>query len=371
MPADHITDQAIDAFASRTLSPDALVQFADHVATCDECRQRAALRRNLAAGRRALEDDLGVTDHVTEDDVHAYVDGRLDAADRDRVAAHFRDCPMCAAEVTDLEQFAASRVRRTIWTRPAYMRFSAAAALIVSIVIWKFWPAADVRSVVALRDQGAAVTLKDDGTLEAGAPLSTADAEVVRHALSSGTLAVSPVVRDLGGASGTLMGTSEPVAFALMAPVATGVLDDRPTFRWAPLSDASSYTVIVKPQAGGETVSSPPLEATAWTPEQPLQRGRLYSWQVVATVNGRDVLSPAPPAPAARFEVADAATADRLRALPASHAVRGILYANAGLVDAAGQELSALASENPESTLVRGLLSQVRTAQHREAQPAR
>jgi anti-sigma factor RsiW len=361
----HVTDTAIDAFGRRGLTAPELVQFADHLAACEECRGRVAARRNLAADRIGLEGDLGLIEHVSEEEIHAYVDRRLDSDRRFHVAAHLRQCQACEAEVSDLERFAAKSHPQRHWRRPTYLGLAAAAVLVVAVATWRTTQAPEAHVVVALHDKGSAISLDADGTLHAHGSLGATATEIVRRALVSGALAVPAAVRDLAGAPGTLMGGSEAAAFHLEAPVATRVLEDRPTFHWTLVPGATSYTVTVQQQDGGDIVSSSALTTATWTPDRPLTRGRTYLWQVAASGGGREVVAPLPPAPPAKFAVLDTATALELARLPPSHAVRGILYANVGLLDDAEQELTALAAVNPESALVRSLLRQLRASRLR------
>jgi hypothetical protein len=69
---------------------------------------------------------------------------------------------------------------------------------------------------------------------------------------------------------------------------------------------------------------------------------------------------------AARFKVLGAeesAALERgLRAAPGSRLVAGVLSARAGLLDDAERELRALAADNPDSDVARGLLASVEAA---------
>src|SRR4029077_9817890 len=107
---------------------------------------------------------------------------------------------------------------------------------------------------------------------------------------------------------------------------------------------------------------SPQLTSNLWT-SPPLSRGRVYAWQVKATKEGQEVTAPRPPAPQAKFRVLDQAKTDEIvrarRAYPSSHLTLGLLYANAGLLREAEQELRLLQKANPDSEIVRSLLRQV------------
>jgi hypothetical protein len=90
---------------------------------------------------------------------------------------------------------------------------------------------------------------------------------------------------------------------------------------------------------------------------------------VKAVRGGEEVTSPRPPAPQARFRVLDRAKADELararRAYPSSHLALGLLYAEAGLLKEAEQELRLLRKANPDSEIARRLLSQIQALRRR------
>src|SRR4051812_11821590 len=73
-------------------------------------------------------------EHLSVEEVSAYLDGALLDADRERIQAHLADCPECREEVVEL-----SRLIRTSRTRPmlrwmATVGVAASLALIVSRV---------------------------------------------------------------------------------------------------------------------------------------------------------------------------------------------------------------------------------------------
>jgi hypothetical protein len=98
-------------------------------------------------------------------------------------------------------------------------------------------------------------------------------------------------------------------------------------------------------------VESPAVTATEWQPYRPLARGRIYNWQVTATIAGKTIHAPTPPAPEARFQVVAQESADRIemarREHPTNHVLLAALYAKAGDVVNAGKELDQLAATDP------------------------
>ena len=104
---------------------------------------------------------------------------------------------------------------------------------------------------------------------------------------------------------------------------------------------------------------------TEWTSPGPLPRGVALSWQVIATTARGAVQAPVPPAPEARFRVADAAhgrpaSSEARRVARGSHLLLAIAYSRAGIVDAMNVELEALARENPDSPAVATLAASLR-----------
>ena len=157
--------------------------------------------------------------------------------------------------------------------------------------------------------------------------------------------------------------------FSVLDPVGNVLLADRPTFRWSALDGATGYVVEVYDDAFNLVAASPQLTARSWAAPQTLPRGKVYSWQVRAVKDGQEIKSPRPPAPQARFRVLDRAKADEIarakRAYPSSHLTLGLLYAQAGLLKEAEQELRLLQRANPDSELARSLLRQIRALRRR------
>ena len=145
-------------------------------------------------------------------------------------------------------------------------------------------------------------------------------------------------------------------------------MSDRPTFRWSPLKGATGYVVEVYDGDFNLVAASPQLTSHSWTAPA-LSRGRIYGWQVKAIKDSQEVTSPRPPAPQARFRILDHAKANELakarRAYSSSHLALGLLYAEAGLLREAEQELRALQKANPDSEIARSLLSQVQALRRR------
>jgi hypothetical protein len=205
--------------------------------------------------------------------------------------------------------------------------------------------------------------------------LAPTERRQVREAIASGRIETSAALTGLALRQGSLMGMgTDGVPFRLRGPVGVVLRSRRPSLSWEPLEGASAYVVTLVDESGRVAARSPELKGTTWAPPNYLARGVTYSWQVAAQRRGAEVISPAPPAPEARFKILDATYASSLaraeRDARGSHLALGVLYARAGLLDEAERELSILQRRNPRSDLARRLLQSVR-AQYRASRAKR
>ncbi len=340
-----------------------LLAFDAHLAKCADCRARAATPADSANARARFETAIGLADpHVPEGDVHAYVDGTLDASRRGEVEDHLEHCASCADEIRDLQQFVgqprASHSRRLTWW---YVGLAAAASLLIGL--FSFQRARPSPSILMVFNDGSATIRVDAlGNIEGVRGLSDLDRSHMKQAVVSGRLTLPAAVASLARTDSALRGPGDEAAFRVIAPVGTAVLSDRPSLRWTALADGVTYVVRLRDEANGATAISPALRGTEWTPDLPLARGDIYMWQVEATAGGQEITAPAPPAAAARFLILSAEQAARLSQAPASHLVRSVLYADAGLLDDAEREMAALKAQNPESEMVRRFVDQLAEA---------
>jgi hypothetical protein len=353
VPSTHITDADIERFRRRQLPGDALVAFGDHLAGCGDCRNRLAERGDTAAAVVSLQEALvgGGDDHIPESEIHSFIDGGLDAETRAAVSAHLAHCPACADEVRHLREFVVALGRPTRSRSPwRYGALAAAAVVVLAVGVGLMWRSRSAPRVAAIT-----------GVDEAGTP-DPADTARVRDALESGRLTLPPGLSELAGRQGALLGAADAPAFHLTTPIATVVLDDRPTLRWTALPGPATYIVTLQDQTTGDAISSPPLQQTEWVPAQPLERGRIYAWQVAGSAGGKESLAPRPPDPPIRFIVATASDAARLERLPSSPLVRGVLFANAGLLDDAERELKTIGADSSDAARAAAFLEQLRQA---------
>lgn len=93
----HLDEGQLDRYRRRACAPDELLAADEHIAKCDRCF--ASVRAD--AGTIELPDapDDG---HLTYDELEAFVDGRADGEDVERIALHAEQCARCGAELADL-----------------------------------------------------------------------------------------------------------------------------------------------------------------------------------------------------------------------------------------------------------------------------
>jgi hypothetical protein len=207
---------------------------------------------------------------------------------------------------------------------------------------------------LALKDGPEQITLDEQDNVRG---LESVDHQRVKTALTTGRVQRPRIPRELLGSSAPTMGGLGGSTFALLYPVGRIVESDRPTCLWRPLAGSVSYQItIADPEAGyKEVATSPELRDTKWRVDRRLERGRVYSWQVIArTDNGEEK------APEAKFKVLDRAKAHEVarvkRAYAGRHLVLGLVYAEAGLLDKAEREFMALVRDNPQSPIAKNLL---------------
>jgi hypothetical protein len=361
----HVNSGQIARYVSRTLPPTEILALHGHLETCPACRN--ALEEATLAGMPAVNTALllgNVSDpHLSEEEMVAFVAGRLPENRQPEAARHLAVCEVCRDSVAAMEAVRdepAGGSVRVYGVRWYALAGAIAATLLVGAVI-HYWPLAGRPGtpaiVASLRDADGLIELDANGTLRGLENASPAEQNLVRDSLRRRALPAGPSA--WAGAPGVLLSlpSNAPQApFAPIGPMNTRVLSDRPVFAWQPYPGASAYEVLVTNEKLEPLARSGRTTATQWQPETPLPRATVLLWQIRAWHNGEMVSTPAPPAQPARFEIAGTAVAarlDQLRAQPRpSHMLAAVLCAQEGLRDEAAKEIQALARENPASPLV-------------------
>jgi Putative zinc-finger len=359
-PIGHLTIEELTGFVDRALSGEELQVVEDHLTCCEEC--------NLM-----VKDLLAFKDQVTPGfDRNHHPSGRP------------------ARDESQWRQLFASWPR--LWPKSLVFGTALAACLLAVMgwLMWREWrggndnpeitkapsspgvstasspnpaPGSESSLIVRLNDGEGEVTLDREGRVSGLDRLSPAGRQMVERALTTQTIERSPLLSELARPEGASRGSgNRGEGFSVIDPIGEVTITDRPTFRWSPLDGATSYTVEVYDENLRQVAVSQPVAGHTWTVKQPLKRGRIYAWLVKSSKNGRVEVSP--PAREARFRILDRARADELSAVQrdygSSHLVLGLLYAQAGVLNEAEREFSALQRVNPESQIVNRLLMRIR-----------
>ncbi len=366
-------------------------------------------------------------EHFDHEQLVSYTDDKLDNIAREMADAHLKTCAGCREEVRRFLEYKrriepwmevepAPDAPRKFWKawewltpirKPAYLATAIVVLALVLASLMLFWkggtgvdriatsspspifsitpsvspstgasvamqmPTPDVSPspgelIASLRDNGKEVVVDAAGRISGVEGVPPQLEQSIKEALLAKEFKRPGVLSDLDGMAGSLRGGGGKPQFQLIAPVRTVLADERPTFQWEPLKDATAYQVFIGDLKHRETVISEPLPATVtqWTPPASLKRGRVYSWAVTATVNGQQITSPGASAPEWKFKILDESKAQELAALkkrPRSHLALGIFYMDAGMAAEAEREFQMLATENPRSPIAARLLRAVRS----------
>jgi hypothetical protein len=255
--------------------------------------------------------------HPAQDELEAYVNGRLASGKLDYCRTHLDTCEECRAELEDLRTLRTNAAglagsvtaareleRRKRRRRLKSSLVAAGATVCVAAIAAGFWwgyekSRASKVSVAGINTHSAIVSsLKE--SVKAAAMLATA------NATSNATLTAGPPV-----APAPMPPAAPPAPvpvntrFELVGPFGEPVSETRPELSWQPLAGAAHYSVVIVDEGLHPVQRSHALRTTVWKPRRPLRRGRTYLWQVTATLRGgTKVVATAPPE--ARLRIAPA-----------------------------------------------------------------
>ena len=224
--------------------------------------------------------------------------------------------------------------------------------------------------IAQLNDGAGQIVLDGNGKLSGIDHLPPAYRQMIKNALSSQRLEKPPLLAGLVRPGGLSLrgGDNQGAKFSVINPVGKVMLSDRPTFHWSPLEGATGYVVEVYDDKPSQVLISSQLTDTSWTAPQSLKRGGIYSWQITAIKGGEEFSSPRAPAPLVKFRILDENLADEIaqarRDYAYSHLTLALVYTRAGLLDDAEREFRALQKANPDSTIPRRLLADLKAIRH-------
>jgi hypothetical protein len=414
----HLSTEEIRGYLRRRLTRDDFDRVGEHVHSCEIC-YRDFLAELQA--RFPIEIDLdelaGLKGwHLEGEELAAYVEGRMDELSFECASLHLEECSSCMERTSAAFEYRLEnpRVRRSarrkepsIWSRylPSVLstslprlRLAAAAVLLfaLALIAWTVLQSKSQKSQLAGARQPETVS-PDPSAHQPTVPVQPAPGlgSDNRHNVNKtmpGQLAATPHAEQQGVVrqedeieraliaknlvmpigiemldrtpSIAIRGNQASVqSFAIVHPFATAISNDRPRFSWTALNEAMSYRVSVFDANLHLIEASKPLDETQWMMPDHLQPGIVYTWTVTALKNGQEIVAPAPPA-RAEFKILgkpDLHKLNRLVGKTTSHAARGVLYAEAGLLDDAEQEFRTHLKLQPADRRVEQLLLIVRS----------
>ena len=409
----HLTAEQMQNYLVRRVSVDEVGQMSEHLHGCRTCygAYLTVLQR-----RFPLEIDFdelgGLKDwHLDGKELADFIEGRMSELDFGYARLHLRECNACEQRVyrasrswdeyppsTDIEEsFGASWHQYLAGFHSSSHSSRMAAGLLLAIGFALLaWIAVQLNprefSVAKIPvpetpshdEQPAGLTHGDpDKALKAGlshpktpqhASRSTAHSADARVSVQETDIETTLIARNLVIPSAIEMfdkspglavrgSTTHVESFAVVSPFSTLTKHDRPTFAWTELSGASTYTVSVYDSNLRLVRTSARLTETQWVIPVSLRPGTIYTWTVTAARDGKEIIAPALPT-RAEFSVAGQADLLRLKRridTTVSHAARGVIYAEAGLLDEAEQELRTHLSVAPTDGRAMKLLETVQS----------
>lgn len=224
---------------------------------------------------------------------------------------------------------------------------------------------AGAEALVVINDQGGAITVDKSGNVSGLEDVPASTRNEIAQVLLSERIDAPAILKELRGQEGGLRGSNNKQPFKLISPSRAVIVSDLPMFSWEKAQGASAYKVYVNDLAGHEVASSEelPPESIRWRVQKALKRGDIYSWTVVAVVDGKEIVSPGPASSEMKFHVLPLSSLRELSQLKKtrSHLALGVFYTKVGMIDAAGREFQELVRLNPNDTVAKKLLRSLRS----------
>jgi anti-sigma factor RsiW len=103
----HLSDIELEAYRSRSATPEQFLAINDHLNACDQCRREFdspdKVKRTYEAFRKTLRHQAAWPEHLTFVQLEGFVDGTASADTIRQVLSHMAECPECRDEIRDLK----------------------------------------------------------------------------------------------------------------------------------------------------------------------------------------------------------------------------------------------------------------------------
>lgn len=378
---DHLNREQIARYCNRQSAPEELGLLDEHLAECADCREllssAARLREALQRGPAATASQQTTREHLSYEQLEAFVDEKSSSAEMHLLGLHVRECRRCADELEDLRTFkselsqAASRGAKSkkVWwaihlasifaARPIFATaLTAGVILLVAMGIYTLRSPHPTDTTQTANSMGV-------GSRTVAGTLTAEEEKRVLQAWDQLETTVPTSLSEVHRTRQTLLGKSNLVpTLEVVEPVGEVAWEVRPLFHWKPMSRAINYSVAIFDANLNPVEESEKLQGVQWEPGRDLIRGRLYQWQVTAHLeDGSSLSAPAPPQPEARFRVLDRDKEEELSrflsAHPDAHFALGILDAQAGLLSKAEQQFRQVSQTDADYQAAQRLLKRI------------
>jgi hypothetical protein len=219
-------------------------------------------------------------------------------------------------------------------------------------------------SVVSVKDGANEIALDKAGNVTGVESLPAESRMAVKSALEGEKLDRPDVLDDLATAQVAVRGPNgveEPMK--IVYPRNAVIAEAQPKLRWAASRTAAAYRIEIADEGFHQVAKSQDLPASTltWTPTSPLKRGMVYTWTIRA-VNQNGALSSVTSQGKFKVLAEDGnSRLNRLKFTSQSHLALGLFYAREGMIAQAEREFGVLVKENPDSSVAKRLLSEVRS----------
>lgn len=396
----HLSADQLNLYAVRLLPPRELLAAANHVDSCDDCYRQLARVLKLDAHTVAVSLEKELLDPLSGaclsyQQKEAYVDGKASLALQTSIREHLHKCRFCEESVAGLlamkdllpaaqapavpAQSAGWRQKfhrlllQPIW-QPALI---AVVLLSAAGFIWLAWSRANNplssiaeqsggrqtgqvvvpadTATLTIQDAGGEVKLYADGRIEGLGALGPEAQNDLKLAMLEQRLEI-PDHFAANRFDGSVLLGNEPGGKPIgkLSPVAEPVDSTRPVFRWPAVTGAVNYVVSIHDENFVKVMESAPLTNTEWRPEQALNYGGTYTWQVRVQRESDAVVLPAQTQALAEFKVITKNQAEAINRVKQeagdSHLTLGLAYARAGLRKQARREFQQLLQLNQKAS---------------------
>ncbi len=163
---DHLSRDVLARYAARTLSAREILRADKHLASCSACRTELVSQAvGTASARRVVRAVERAAEHLSYEQLEAYVDQRLTADGRAKVDRHIERCARCARELAEMRTFApalAAPVARADLSTADPAAPGAPRGLLAALAAW-FGPMPVMRIAAAVLVAAVGITLVMQG----------------------------------------------------------------------------------------------------------------------------------------------------------------------------------------------------------------